>query len=526
MDNQPFDLKDFPFLIPLYKDRSRVKVSEKPTQLGLTIHAVLESFNRVFSGLNWLYFFPTGKLVTKFVQGRYNKLIQDNPDLALLIEKTDNLTIKRIKDAVIYFSGLGSATTEGGQFEVISVPVDGETFDEAEKMKPLFIEQAQRRMDASPHKFLNLLSTPGLPGYGIDEWFQKSDQKFYGLRCPHCNHWNIVDDPMDVDEKGKPLYFPRCIRKGFLSCLKCDRELDRHSGETIAKYPDRKDISGYHFSKLYFPRADYPGLLKRFREAKSQKEIKNFHNDDLGFPYVDLTAVMSGSEILKMCGTYTMDDVDDGPCYMGSDIGGAKGLHYVIIKPAGGDLWRLVSCGIIQEPDQMSEDVIPWLKAQYRNLVLKFRVKKLCIDGMAETRVARAIAGQFPMKAWIVWYTGQKDKYKWDDEKRQVDVNRTESLDNSHYILQNRKLLMPMRNSMIEEFADHCGHLVRELEEDEDTGVKEYVWKKIGPEDFRHALNYACLAAGVESGQKLTPSPGIVTITSESLYKPSRRLEW
>ena len=47
---------------------------------------------------------------------------------------------------------------------------------------------------------------------------------------------------------------------------------------------------------------------------------------------------------------------------------------------------------------------------------------------------------------------------------------------------------------MIEEFALHLHNVAKRLEEDEETGSKRYVYVKLGPDHFRHAFNYECIA--------------------------------
>jgi len=187
VDARRFDLNAFPHLPTIYNDRSKVIIIEKAAQMGLTVWATEESFHKTWTGLNWLYAFPTDKLLRKFVQGRYDKLINMNPKLEALIENTDNTALKQIGDGIIYFAGLGSTTKEGGSFDTISVPVDGVTFDERNKMKDDKVKEALSRMLASPYKFQRRLSTPKLPGNGIDLDYHGTDMKVWGMRCLHCN---------------------------------------------------------------------------------------------------------------------------------------------------------------------------------------------------------------------------------------------------------------------------------------------------------------------------------------------------
>ena len=163
IDVSNFSLDDFPHLKQIYTDKSQKIVIEKSAQQGLTVYGICESFHSTWAGQSRLYFFPTSKMVTKFVQGRYDPLITANPMLADLIKNTDNTTIKQIGTGIVYFSGLGASTKEGGKYDVVSVPVNGITFDEYEMMQKIKIQMAYQRMEGSTGQFVRMFSTPGIP---------------------------------------------------------------------------------------------------------------------------------------------------------------------------------------------------------------------------------------------------------------------------------------------------------------------------------------------------------------------------
>ncbi len=48
---------------------------------------------------------------------------------------------------------------------------------------------------------------------------------------------------------------------------------------------------------------------------------------------------------------------------------------------------------------------------------------------------------------------------------------------------------------MARAFAEHLHNTAKKLEEDE-TGSKRYVYVNLGPDHFRHALNYFVMARG------------------------------
>ena len=72
--------------------------------------------------------------------------------------------------------------------------------------------------------------------------------------------------------------------------------------------------------------------------------------------------------------------------------------------------------------------------------------------------------------------------------------NRTESLDASHSEIMAGEIILPRESDIVREFATHLHNVAKKLEEDEETGSKRYVYVKLGPDHFRHAYNYECMA--------------------------------
>lgn len=480
VDNRKFSFENHPFLREIYLDNSRRRVVMKSTQLGLTIEEILHSFHQTNKGLNWGYFFPTDQLVTRFVQGRYDTLIGNNPKLKALIADTDSTAMKKIGKGIIYFLGLGAATKDAGKFNTISIPLDGETFDEVEKMQPIKVQVALQRMEASPYKFENYISTPGIPDYGIDAIYQKSDQKVWFMTCQHCGHkWCVEDEllGMKMDE------IPRCIRRGYLACPGCEQQQDGRNGEWQATRPENKKYSGYHVSKLYFPLAEIPDLLDKYESAiGNPSEMSIVWTEDLGLPYVDISQKLNREMVLRLCTGNTMLSRSDR-CFMGIDIGGSKkGCHCVILKPHPVKMFEIVWMGVIQP------EAIPGLRTTYG-------VRKFGIDAAPEDHLARQVERENRGKCWRVRYNdSQKKGYQWLDEEHEVQVHRTSSLDAAISLIRKGEILLPRRNAVVEEFADHLSAVTKTLETDPDTGKKEYYYKLTGrASDFLHALNYALI---------------------------------
>jgi hypothetical protein len=170
---------------------------------------------------------------------------------------------------------------------------------------------------------------------------------------------------------------------------------------------------------------------------------------------------------------------------MGVDQG--KDLHVVIGRAEPNRAGKIVHLGVYKD----------WAKLE--SLMKDFNVHRCVIDGLPETKKARAFAQKFPGRVFLNFYNEhQKGQYKWNEGDLTVTCNRTESLDASHHQILGtgggKTVVLPRRSEMTEEFAKHLHNVAKRLEEDEDTETKRDVYVQLGPEHFRHAFNYQCMA--------------------------------
>jgi hypothetical protein len=95
-----------------------------------------------------------------------------------------------------------------------------------------------------------------------------------------------------------------------------------------------------------------------------------------------------------------------------------------------------------------------------------------------------------------IYQEHQRGPASWDVVDGIVRINRTEVCDATHSLcVTGGRLLLPRRNPEIEEWVRHMTNIAKVLEEDKDTGSKEYHYRKLGPDHYRHSLNYAYLAS-------------------------------
>jgi len=465
-----------------YTDDHPKQVELKCTQMGNTTRALLRAFwcalYMPFVGI--LYLFPSSKGSGDFSRSRVKPLIERNPEtLGKWVIDTDSIGLKRVRGKNLYFRGTKS--TEG----LRSDPVDFIIYDEFDLFLAGIEAVARERMAHSDYKWEHFLSNPTLPDYGIDRLYQLSDQRRWLLKCPRCGGWT---DPIEEwvsgarpRERAVPeLLWERRDGTVVIRCMRCrEGVLDPAHGEWVALRPSVTEWRGYQYSQLisqYVPPAE---ILSQYRTTLS---MSAFYNYKLGLAYVEADCRITVEEVLALCGSHGIAASDPGPCFMGVDQG--KGLHVVIGRSDG----MIVHIGEYKDFEDLDR------------LMTSFVVSRCVIDGMPETRKAREFADRFPGRVFLNWYSEhQKGAYAWDEKRHQVSDNRTESLDASHQALMDKKIVLPRQCKPVEEFAKHCANTAKKLEEDEETGSKTYTWVKLGPDHYRHAFNYLCIAGDYAS---------------------------
>lgn len=468
LDGKPFAYDRHEYLIEPYKDDHPFQVEMKAAQLGLTTRAMLRALYKCryadFRGV--LYLFPSRTDALDFSKSRVTSLITENKEsIGSWIRDTDSAGLKKVWNAFLYIRGMHS------KVGLKSVPVDFVIFDELDEAPQFAVDMAMERMGHSEHRLVLQLSNPTLPDYGIDKAFQKTDQKYWLLKCEKCGEYNCLEDN-----------FPDCLittNSGVIrACQKCKGELNPSIGEWVAKKPGVTDKRGYHYSQLFSHFIDPGDVLHQFRTTDN---LGDFYNLKIGNAYVEAENRLSVEEVLALCGNKGIVSNDEGSCSMGVDQG--KDLHVVIGKRHPQKAGEIVHVEVYKD----------WLDLS--RLMDNFNVSKCVVDALPETRNARTFAEQHRGKVFLNYYNQhQKGSYAWNEEELIVQCNRTESLDASHREILDGTLILPKKCGIMNDFAKHLHNVAKKVEEDESTGSKRYIYVKLGVDHFRHALNYEVMA--------------------------------
>ena len=452
-------------------------VLTKSAQVGGSTYAILRALHACITGLNSIYFFPTRSDVLDFSKSRVTPLLVDNPFLSKLMTETDTAGLKRIGDAHLYMRGMQS------QVGMKSVPADLVIFDELDETDPIAKSMAKERLAHSDYKRIIELSNPSLPDYGIDESYQKSDQRHWTLTCPSCGRHCApeLEFPTKLGEEVR-IILPKPDGSFYLACPHCQAQLEIDKGEWVPAFPDRP-IRGYRISQLFSSKVDPGEILREYRETRFPDR---FFNMKIGIPWADLDRRLDIMSVLRLCSDSVMPEAADGSgtYTMGVDTG--RQLHVVVLREDFQDRKRQQVVHLRAYADFSDLDAV----------IARYRVQMCVIDGLPETHETRKFAERHRGVVFMNYFNEhQRGAAAWKHREQIVQINRTEALDASREAVRQQRLILPRQTPIVAEFAQHMAANAKILEEDGETGAQKYRYIRTGPDHFSLAFTYAWMAA-------------------------------
>jgi hypothetical protein len=363
-----------------------------------------------------------------------------------------------------------------------SVPADMIVFDELDEATPEAKALAKERISHSDYKRMIELSNPSLPDYGIDEQYQQSDQRHWTVKCPSCGEWTSPERefPRKLNQEVKIILGAE-DGSCYLACPHCQAELDLSAGEWVADFPDR-DVHGYRISQLFSSKVDPAEIL---REYQATRFPDRFYNLKIGIPWADLERRLDIMSVLSLCTDEPMLEEPKRICVLGVDTG--RQLHAIVLQQDG-MYWekphRIVHLAVCNEFSELD------------HLFDKFRITCCVIDGLPETHATRAFAKRHGSRVYLSFFNeNQRGKARWERKEHMVEVNRTEALDASRAAIRDRRVVLPRRLPIVEEFARHMAADAKVLDENPETGAMKYRYVRTGADHFSLAFTYAWMAA-------------------------------
>lgn len=464
-------------------------VEQKASQVGASVRNLGGAFYnmaRRFFRAGVAYFFPTDNDLKDLSTTKADPVIENSYLEDLSDSRENNVFRKTVGGVWIYFRG-SKSTIRLKSFSVDMVVIDeaDEIPDEAQKM-------AEQRMHASDVQWLRHFSKPSVPGYGINKAFERSDQRYWTIRCAGCRKEFAFEDGGGTKEA----VFPACVAfeksgKAFRCCPKCRREVFLEDGRWVQRNPGVRAV-GYSIPQILSPQID-PGDLVRDYERTTR--LGEFWRGRFGVPYIEAKGKVTEKQVLDRCTDAPNTRESAVPTAMGIDVGG---LFHWVAKRRFQTKLRTVGVGTCRTFDEL------------RTVILSMRAEKIVMDALPEGHAAIKFSQATGLKGklWLCHYdTSPRPKpAKWtetespDGRYLKVDAHRTVTLDRVLEGFRESLFEIPKQDETVEEYARQVAALVRVENVDEDDGTVWYSYVQTGPDHYGHADGYANLAAGEWKG--------------------------
>lgn len=463
----PVEFREHLFMYDIYEDWAPKQVTQKCSQIGFSLMAVLKShYAAKMREYNVVYTLPTFDFIRKFVPDKVDKVIEANSHAmgSWIKDKKATLDQKQVGDRTIYFTSAFEHKSQLGESaKGISLTSDLNIHDEVNRSSLSIIEQYRSRLDFSKYKGQWMFSNPTFPNSGVSSWWNRSDQKHWFITCSRCNHKQYMSWPESVDKE----------RMAFV-CKKCGGELsyqDRRVGEWVKKWKSR-DISGYWINQMMAPWKTAKELI----ELEEEKDPAYFHNFVLGLPYAGSDIVVDRDLILKNITSKASSKVD---VCIGVDVGLEK--HVVVGTPYG----------VFQVFKTKSWE-------QIEQIFLKYDAT-MVIDALPDLTEPRRLVEKYRGRVFINYYregTRKNDEieFRKKDEYGVVRSDRTRMVEKAINLLVEGKIKFHLKEEDLEEYIKHWNTMYRYTDEDR-IGNPVVRWESANDDDhFCHAHIYYLIA--------------------------------
>lgn len=456
INGNPFSWRGYEYLIEPVNDNFSRQAIKKPAQVGASeafqrkMVAILYRYAMVphyyeengeeycLWGINSIYSFPDADNLRRFVKDRFlTDLVWASPVLAEASKKSasEAADLVGFYNSFCYFTGRRTyGKNQSTPAEVIMVDEYDLPLNVNRKaIGALFARTQNAKIFRTP-KVTGMIINYGTPTYPdeegilIDGQFHLSDQKWWHVKCTHCNHWQIVEYPDSIAyfwEKGEKNPFKD--KTPYYMCRKCHRPLDYSvigdwhreepnkykNAEWVAKYPERTaDGSGIRGYQISFATYRNTAELLLTRRDKDYRSPADFNNYGLGFAYMDDTIGIDEADFLRNTNEQIMWGERDlnHPHIMGIDQGCywsvARLLRDSQTAPNPFGVWIVVACGYVKDAEAFSKVVnengqLKVVSGKLSELIEYWRPEAAVIDRLPNVASAEAELALFPDTIWL-----------------------------------------------------------------------------------------------------------------------------
>ncbi len=500
----PYSDRYHPWVREMHDSWAPFNWAMKGAQLGVTevaINRALYTIDKLKRDV--MYVLPTTKNASKFSKGRFGPALALSPYLKSMFTDTNSIDLKQAGSNCLYISG------SRGDSNLKSVPVSELILDEVDEMDQKAIWLALTRLDGHIEKHVWGISTPTVHNHGIHKLFKTSTQEQFVFKCPGCSQQIFLTWPDNVEIIGESVTDPRCL-DSYLKCHLCGKRLEHRAkpywlehAKWVAMNPNgNPDHRGFQISQLYsFTKTPGELVVCYFRGFGDELANKEFHNSQLGLPFVSDGAQVTDEMIERSVRKHTKNDPrpiigGERIITLGVDVGDWS--YYEVcewqIDEYGLDLNASANAKVLAEGKFWREQ----FDSELNRLMREWQVLTCVIDADPWILECRRFARRFPGHVYLCRYrrgvTAKEIAISdEEDDAPVITVDRSNWLSAAlgRFKTDPTRIILPCDVS--QEYREHMKSLVGTYERDE-FGNPIYVFKETGPDHFAHARCYAEIA--------------------------------
>lgn len=481
-------------------------VACKAAQVGITEVALNRSFFTIdIKKSDVMYVLPKADPdATQFSAGRFTPALELSPYLKDLFSDANSVGHKRAGANNLYVRG---AQSRSG---LKSVPAGLMIFDELDEMPRQNVELALERTSGQVEAQIIKISTPTLPGFGIDIDYSISTREHFFFKCPHCNKYIELKFPESIVITAESLTDSR-IGESHYICYECKHTLAEEdkinflaTGEWVKTSNYDSDLRGFQLPQMY-SMAPKAGPAPVFARKKIKGDIdpagaQEFHNSGLGKPFIAAGSKVELSTIDSLLRSHLRNDrlPARGRRVMGIDVG--KWLHYEISEytvenGVTNDINALSTCINLTHGKVAHFEELDPLMREHQVLIA-------VIDANPERRKAREFASRFPGHVYLCYYSNglKGNEVSLNEDAASISVDRTSWLDLAIGRFNSTRITLPRDTT--DEYKDHIQAIMRKYEYDT-NGNPVGVWISVGDDHYAHARNYAEIALPIAVSKRM-----------------------
>jgi hypothetical protein len=528
----------------IYADPSTDMRIIAAAQRGKTLYQLVKTFAQLSLGMSVGWVMPKENKVLELVHGKLNLTIKNTPLYQEMMQVSAGNDTVKFKTFGRY--GKLYIVTANSPTELTSFSSDAMHVDERDFCNRVNLPMYTSRMNASPYKLTDEISTPTVEGTkaavgqrGVDNIhseFLHGDQHRYFSTCPHCGHTQILDWFENVvkvaaDESGRVIDFqvrdqdwsPGSMNDIRTCCAraKCGRPFNRLAPGQWTSLGGRARLRTYWVEPLALSMGPtLEQMLDTFRKSLGNPtKMQTFMNMDLGRPYAGGMARFS-TDLFERCEDRNLGMLEscDGPCTMGIDVN-RPWLDVQISKWVEG---RQIKIHVAK----VQGGVVEVLR-----LMERFKVVGAVIDTHPETKFAVQLQAdameklKVPVvrckyasteqgKPIVISEQGEGPL----DPPRLITVQRTFAIDSVYETMQTKQVVWfrNWRGALNGALVDETCNPVRKLVIN-DAGNERFVWEG-QPDHQLHASVYDWLAGEILEMRTVRDYSDVMPLVSDVVH--------